>query len=179
MFKNAALIHDVIWNVMLITVWHCVVFFACVKLPKQTFDPAKSRYLGFPWEQNGRWYRTHLKIQLWKDSVPQYIGKDGFSKKHLTKVSPEYLDEFMLETCRGEWMHLNNCVCIVAVVLFNPSWVLALIFSGLILLGNVPFVCIQRYNRFRLKVLRDVLKREQARARLERLEKETAARSMS
>lgn len=180
MFKNATLTHAIVWNVMMITMWHCVVFFACVKLPKQTFDPSKNRYQAFRWEQNGRWYRTYLKIQLWKDSVPQYIGKDGFSKKHLTRVSPEYIDEFMLETCRGEWMHLKNCICVVVVIIVNSSWVMGLVFSGLIFLGNLPFVCIQRYNRFRLQTLREILIKERARARrLEARSKETALRTLT
>jgi len=38
-------------------------------------------------------------------------------------------------------------------LLINPLLV-GLVFSFLILLGNVPFACIQRYNRFRLQVLR-------------------------
>lgn len=180
MFKSATLSHAIVWNVMIITMWHCVVFFACVKMSKQTFDPSKSRYQAFRWEQNGRWYRSNLKIHLWKDSVPQYIGKDGFSKKHLTRVTPEYLDEFMLETCRGEWMHLKNCTFVVVVFLMNSSLILALVFSALILLGNLPFVCIQRYNRFRIQTLRHVLVKEQERARrLEARSKKSAVHSLT
>ena len=86
----------------------------------------------------------------------------------------------MLETCRGEWMHLKNCICVVVVILVNSSWVMGLVFSGLIFLGNLPFVCIQRYNRFRLQTLREILMKEQARARrLETRSKETALRTLS
>lgn len=167
MIKNETLLHLVMWNIMVITVWHCIVFFACIKLPRQMFDPSKSRYQAFGWEQNGKWYRTYLKIHLWKDSVPQHIGKEGFSKKNLKKISIEYLDEFRMETCRGEWMHLKNCLCAVVVIVLNPSLSVGGFFSFFILLGNLPFACIQRYNRFRLDVLRKSLMRESARARME------------
>jgi len=50
-------------------------------------------------------------------------------------------------------MHMNNCLCAVVVLIINPLLV-GVIFSLFILLGNMPFAVIQRYNRFRLQVLR-------------------------
>ena len=146
-------------NVMIVGAWHIVVFIACIKLPESTFDASKKRYLPKKWEHNGRWYKEKLKIQLWKDKVPQHIGKDGFSKAHITEVSLEYLDEFILETCRGEWMHFTDCICALVVFLINPLFP-GVLFSFLILLGNVPFALIQRYNRFRLQTLKKKLLRE-------------------
>ena len=142
-----------LWSVIIIAAWHVAVFLACVKIPTAFFDATKSRYLPKKWEKGGRWYRDNLKIQLWKDKLPQHIGKGGFSKEHLTDVSIEYLDEFIMETCRGEWMHLTNCLCGVVMLVVN-SLGIGLLFAFLILLGNLPFAVIQRYNRFRLQILR-------------------------
>lgn len=153
MLKGLSFINMFVWNLVIIGLWHVVVFLACVKLPKSRFNPSKERFVAKTWEHGGRWYREKLKIQHWKDRVPQFIGKDGFSKEHLTDVSIEYIDEFILETCRGEWMHLKSCVCILVTLLINPLLV-GLVFSFLILIGNLPFAIIQRYNRFRLQVLR-------------------------
>ena len=153
MLKWSSAMNMFFWNVMIVTIWHVVIFIACVKLPNTTFDSSRHRYQAMRWEHGGRWYRDYLKINLWKDKVPQHIGKDGFSKEHLTNISLDYLDEFILETCRGEWMHLNNCICSVVIVLINPL-IPGLIFGFLILLGNLPFAIIQRYNRFRLQTLR-------------------------
>lgn len=146
-------------SIVIITIWHVTVFIACVKLPTSFFDPNKSRYLPKSWEHGGKWYRDHLKIQLWKDRVPQHIGKDGFSKTHLTDVSIDYLDEFIMETCRGEWMHLNNCIC-AAIILVIDFPMPGLLLGFLVLLANLPFACIQRYNRFRLQILRKKLLRD-------------------
>lgn len=153
MLKNSSFLDMLIWNIVIVLIWHVVFFIACQKLPESTFSPQKERYAEKPWEHGGRWYREYLKIQLWKDKVPQHIGKEGFSKRHLTDVSIDYLDQFILETCRGEWLHCKNCICTVVVLLVNPFLVGAVI-SFLILLGNLPFAIIQRYNRFRLQILR-------------------------
>ena len=64
-----------------------------------------------------------------------------------------------METCRGEWMHLRGALCAVITLLINPLFV-GLVFSILIFLGNVPFAIIQRYNRFRLLVIRKKLLRD-------------------
>ncbi len=153
MLKNLSFINMFVWNLVIICLWHIVIFLACVKLPSSRFNPSRERFLPKTWEHGGRWYREKLKIQIWKDRVPQYIGKEGFSKEHLTDVSIDYLDAFIVETCRGEWMHMKNCVCMIVTLLINPLLV-GLVFSFLILLGNLPFAIIQRYNRFRLQVLR-------------------------
>lgn len=159
MLKNLSFLNMFIWNLFLIGAWHFVFFLACVKLPNSTFAPTKERFAPKTWEHGGRWYRDKLKIQLWKDKVPQHIGKDGFSKEHLKDVSVEYLDEFVMETCRGEWMHLKNCICAVITLMINPLLV-GIVFSLLILLANLPFAIIQRYNRFRLLVLRKKILRD-------------------
>lgn len=50
-------------------------------------------------------------------------------------------------------MHLTNCLCGVVMLVVN-SLGIGLLFAFLILLGNLPFAVIQRYNRFRLQILR-------------------------
>lgn len=159
MLKNANPLSILFWNIALAACWHVVVFIACVRLPRSFFDSGRKRYQPFRWEKGGRWYRDHLKIQLWKDKVPQFIAKDGFSKSHISSLSLEYLNEFIIETCRGEWMHLANCLCAVVVLLINP-FPANVIFAILILLGNLPFAIIQRYNRFRLDTVRRKLIRD-------------------
>jgi len=159
MLKNLSFLNMYLWNLFIIFVWHLTVFLACIYLPHSKFTPEKERFAPREWEHGGRWYREKLKIQYWKDKVPQYIGKDGFSKEHLTDISIEYVDEFIFETCRGEWMHMKNCICAVVILLINPLLV-GLVFSFMIMLGNLPFAIIQRYNRFRLQILRKKLLRD-------------------
>lgn len=155
-----------VWNLVIVGMWHLVVFLICIRMPKSSFDPEKERYAPKQWEHGGRWYRETMKIQVWKDRVPQHIGKNGFSKRHLTEMSIDYLDAFILETCRGEWMHLKNCICAIVTLLINPLLV-GIIMSFLIMLANVPFAAVQRYNRFRLLILRKRRLREMQSSQME------------
>ncbi len=153
-----------LYNIAFIGAWHVVAFVLCVHGSSSWFDFRRKRYRVFKWEKNGRWYVKYLKIKWWKDLVPTHVGKQGFSKDHLdtNDLSISYLDDFLLETCRGEWDHSLCACCAVPVIIFNPlPW--GLIFGFLILLGNLPFVAIQRYNRIRLLALRKRRVREMER----------------
>lgn len=97
-----------------------------------------------------------------KTGCPSILPKVVFENP-LTNVSLEYLDEFIMETCRGEWLHLADCLLSVLLLLINP-WPLALLFGALPCIGNLPFAVIQRYNRFRLLQLRKKLLHDMQRA---------------
>ena len=89
-----------------------------------------------------------------KEHVPQFTGKDGFSKEHMSNnVSVEYLNEFIAETCRAEWTHETQGLSIIFTFLANPPGY-SLFFTFFVLLINMPCTAIQRYNRFRLQTLR-------------------------
>ncbi|WBY63727.1 hypothetical protein [Thermocaproicibacter melissae] len=163
--KNSSFLDMLLWNLVIVAVWHILFFILCIKLPTATFDASKGRYVARPWEQGGRWYRENLKIQLWKDRLPQHIGKTGLSKKHFSDASIEYIDEFIMETCRGEWVHLNDCLCAVVLLLINPLLV-GLVLSFFVLLGNLPCAIVQRYNRFRLQALRKKMLRDLSSAKI-------------
>ena len=159
MLKNVSGLNIFMVNFWIVVLWHVAFFLACIKLPESRFDFQRSRFMPRDWEKGGRWYRDKLRIQEWKDKVPQFVSKDGFSKEHFTDMSLEYLDEFIMETCRAEWTHMNNCISVVVLLIVNPISV-GLVVSFMVLLGNVPFAIIQRYNRFRLLVLRKKLLRD-------------------
>lgn len=152
----------ILTNLLLLTIWHCAMFAACVLAKPSLFNENRALYRPRGWEQNGRWYAKHLKINVWKDKLPQHVGKDGFSKAHITDLSEDYLNRFILETCRGEWDHWMNCLFFVLSLVINPL-LPGIIFGLITLAGNLPFIAIQRYNRFRLLTVRKRLLREKAR----------------
>lgn len=156
MLKDASFINAFFANAILAGVWHIVTFLICVFVSPNFFDPEKRIYRPHKWEKGGRFYRDVLKINKWKDHVPRYTGKDGFSKDHIDDTSIEYIDRFILETCRGEWNHRVNCLLSLVMLLVN-NITYGIIFSLCVLAGNLPFAVIQRYNRFRLQRLRDNL----------------------
>jgi glycosyl-4,4'-diaponeurosporenoate acyltransferase len=58
---------------------------------------------------------------------------------------------------------MKNCICAVVTLIINPLLVGVLI-SSFILIGNLPFALVQRYNRFRLQILRKRRVRERLRS---------------
>lgn len=143
-------------NILLMALWHLLVFLICINIKTSNFSADKPMYRCKDWEKNGKWYKTHLRINLWKDALPQHVGKDGFSKRHLVSLSPDYIEQFILETCRAEWNHRINCLFFIIAFMVN-SLIPAIFFSLVTILLNIPFIIIQRYNRFRLLSLKNRL----------------------
>ncbi|BED92404.1 MAG: glycosyl-4,4'-diaponeurosporenoate acyltransferase [Candidatus Paraimprobicoccus trichonymphae] len=111
------------------------------------FDNSKKIYTVFKWEQ--RFYSRFLKINFWKDKLPQHIGKNGFSKKNIASLNKNYLKAFVVETCRAEWFHLFFIISSFFCLFFNKVfWPVVLC-----MFVNLPFVFIQRYNRIRISKL--------------------------
>lgn len=139
--------------------WHLFILYLCVHKNESAFDCNRPMYRQREWENNGKWYVKYLKITKWKDLLPQHIAKDGFSKEHFTSTSIEYLDMFILETCRGEWNHIYNCVCaLLTPVIFPAPY--GIIFSIIVIVCNLPYIAIQRYNRIRLNRVRERILRK-------------------
>lgn len=143
-------------NTVLILLWHILCFILCVTCNPSVYASSKKIFKPRKWEKNGKWYEDKLRIKKWKDHLPQHIGKGGFSKQHFTSLSLEYIDTFIKETCRAEWDHTMSCIYIIITFVISPIPV-AIIFSVITILANVPFLIIQRYNRFRLLRIRQKL----------------------
>jgi glycosyl-4,4'-diaponeurosporenoate acyltransferase len=105
-------------------------------------------------ETGGGWYRRWLRIDRWKDHVPEAgdLFRGGISKRHLPGYSDEGLLLFARETRRAELAHWWALACGPLFLLWNPVAA-----SGLLLaygvVANLPFIAIQRYNRARTLAL--------------------------
>lgn len=173
MLREQPVINTLLINLLLGAVWHYATFFLCISINKSAFDARRKIYQPHKWEKDGKFYNDVFKINKWKDFLPQHIGKDGFSKDHIDDVSIEYIDEFIMETCRGEWNHTMNCAFAIALMLMNDL-LTGIILTLLLWAGNLPFAIIQRYNRFRLQKLRKTLIRKQERANRQAAKKTSA-----
>lgn len=152
------------WNVLIIGLLHIVLLILCVRLSQETMHYERPRFAPKQWEHNGRFYRDKLKINVWKDYIPQYVSKDGFSKESLEKeLSLSYVDQFLTETCRGEWYHTANLIGIPFFLIVNPL-PYSLLFSLVLFVVHGTCTIIQRYNRFRLLILRKKLARDAEKA---------------
>lgn len=105
-------------------------------------------------EAGGRWYRSRLRIDRWKDKVPEAGGlfRGGVSKRRLPSLDRAGLQLFAQETRRAELAHWWAMACAPVFVLWNPPLAAALL-VGYGVVVNLPFIAIQRYNRFRILAL--------------------------
>ncbi len=145
----------IVLNFFLITIWNTLVFIFSVNIDKRRLDPNGKIFKEKSWEKSGKFYTETLLIKKWKDHLPQHIGRNGFSKRHLIKfsrLSIDYIQEFILETCRAEWNHFMCCFFALISFAIN-SFYYALLFSCISIMTNLPFIFIQRYNRIRLRRL--------------------------
>jgi len=148
----------IIFNLILVLSWHIIILFLSKNLDESVFDSQKYMYLEKKWEKNGKFYINNLKIKKWKDLLPQYISKNGFSKKSIILNSvhdKKYIKRFILETCRAEWNHFMCSMYWLVLFFINfiikNSWIYYFVFSFLSILANLPYLFIQRFNRIRLK----------------------------
>jgi glycosyl-4,4'-diaponeurosporenoate acyltransferase len=105
-------------------------------------------------EAGGRWYRRRLRIDRWKDRLPEAgdLFRGGTSKRQLPSYDVAGLQLFARETRRAELAHWWAMWCGPIFVLWNPPLAAGLLI-GYGVVVNLPFVLIQRYNRARVEAL--------------------------
>ena len=144
---------NILINVLFILSWNMIIFFMCIKIKDSRFNPNKKMFKEKDFEKSLNFYIKKLKIKKWKDYLPQYAAKNGFSKKSFISKEIKYINKFISETCRAEWNHKMCLLAIIPVILIN-SFFMSVIFSLFVIITNVPYIFIQRYNRLRLLQLK-------------------------
>lgn len=119
-------------------------------LPRRWFDPEQFPYRSFRWEQEGKIYNK-LHIRTWKDALPDMskILKNMVRKEVRSRPTAESMDLLARETCVAECVHWVLMVLSLAVLKIWKG-LGGKICYALCVLGNLPFIIIQRYNRPRL-----------------------------
>lgn len=129
-------------------------------LPREWFHPDWFPFRCFSWEKNGKVYQK-LRIRGWKDQLPDMskVVPRMYRKEVDSKANAENLNRLIQETCVAEAIHTVLIVLSLAVVrIWRSKW--GWFCWCLCVLGNLPFIIIQRFNRPRLQ---QALERLQAR----------------
>jgi glycosyl-4,4'-diaponeurosporenoate acyltransferase len=107
-------------------------------------------------EDSGRWYRRRLRINSWKGRVPEAgnLFHGGISKSQLPAPTGDGVTLFIRETRRAELAHWWALTCGPRFALWNRPLATVLLISYGIMV-NLPFIAIQRYNRFRCQAFTD------------------------
>nr|WP_286170574.1 glycosyl-4,4'-diaponeurosporenoate acyltransferase [Bacillus sp. NTK071] len=152
----------IILNILAWLIIHVVLSYICLRLPDSFYESEKSEIDLKDWEL--KLYKI-VGIRKWKTILPDGGGvfRGGFRKKELKALTSTYINKFILETRRAELTHWILIPPAILFFLWNPPLV-GWIMVGYALLVNLPFIMIQRYNRYRFKpILKKQMKREQYR----------------
>lgn len=152
MSRRLTLVVDVaVWGLA-----HAVTGYAAHRLDRTHLDHSGPVLRAKAFEDQGRWYRHRLHIHRWKDRLPEAgaLFTGGVSKRALPSPGPDGLALFVQETRRAELAHWWAMLCGPVFVLWNPRPI-AGVLIGYGVAVNLPFIAIQRYNRFRTEALLD------------------------
>jgi len=146
----------VIVNALAWLVIHLGFAWGGTRLPADRFNPDAWWYRPRAFERKGRIYERWFGVRRWKDLMPDGAGwfKGGFRKRGLRMTEDAYLERFVVETCRGEFVHWMVLTAGLLFFIWNTVDV-ALIMVLYAVIANVPCIVIQRYNRIRLRRLLD------------------------
>ena len=134
-------------------------------LPRRWFDGERFPYRCYKWEKQGKLY-TRIGVDRWKTLVPDMsrILPDMVKKQVMpTAVTAAQAAVLVQETCVAEAVHTASSLLGLVCLGLWPGWGGVLVWLVWFLLGNLPFILIQRYNRPRLIRLRALLQRREQR----------------
>ena len=120
-------------------------------LPKKWFDYNAFPYKAFDCEKDGKIYEK-IAISKWQSKVPDMsrIFPKLMPKKRMVATDPDTLLLMVRETCIAELIHVLLSICGLFGIYIMPGVWGVLFYAAYFLLGNLPFILIQRYNRPRL-----------------------------
>ena len=117
-------------------------------VPKRWFCADRFPFRVRPWEQ--KLYQA-LRVKQWQNKVPDMSRLLGDMVKK--QLAPDGKTDYALlvqETCVAECVHFClGLLSLGAFALCRSGWMVCIV-AVYILLGNLPFQIIQRYNRPRL-----------------------------
>lgn len=140
--------------------WMCCGYYAFIGLlffiigrilPKRWFDYNAFPYRAFAFEKGGRLYER-IAIGKWQSKAPDMsrIFPGLMPKKRMASTDPEALLLMIRETCIAELIHVLLSVFGLMGMYILPGIWGVFFYAAYFLLGNLPFILIQRYNRPRL-----------------------------
>lgn len=140
--------------------WRCVLYLAGMGivffplgriLPKEWFHADAYPYRSYAFERDGKIYEK-LRIKRWQNKVPDMskVLPGLMPAKAMAGRSFDRLPLMIRETCVAEFIHRFHALLGLRCFAIWPGMGGALIALLNILLLNLPFILIQRYNRPRM-----------------------------
>ena len=136
-------------------------FFVGRLIPKEWLKPETGWFRGFSFEKNGAVYEK-LGIRKWHKKVPDMsrILPALMPAKNLSGDYGERLPVMIQETCVAEIVHITVSIAGLRCLWMWPGVGGMTVTAIHIILLNLPFILIQRYNRPRLIRLQKKLEKK-------------------
>lgn len=155
-----------------VNLFHCVIYYAITGiagfilgrlLPKGWFHSQSFWFRSHGFEQNGKIYER-LGIRRWQKRVPDMskILPWAMPAKKLTADFKAQLPRMLEETCIAEFIHSLLCITGLYGLKLWPGPGGLILYVLYVVLFNLPFILIQRYNRPRLLRLLQKLQPERS-----------------
>ena len=141
-------------NVIAIPIIHLGLSWLYTRIPAVSFDPKSVIFRNRGWESGGDIYQSVFGIRRWKKHLPDaapWFG--GFAKGSLRDKDRSHLEQFIVETCRGEAAHYAQVAGLWVTVVWNTWPIAALVMIIYAVLSNLPCILLQRFTRARLRNL--------------------------
>jgi len=148
----------IILNCIGIPAVHLLISWWSNRMSSTQFFPERSIYRSRQWESSGKVYRKVFLLPWWKQYLPDAAPWfKGAPKKKLDSNDIDYLRNFAVETCRGEFSHWLQLIALLGFVIWNPfpANIVIIIYS---FLSNLPCILNLRFTRTRL--MRVIRKKE-------------------
>lgn len=138
--------------------WKCVLYMAILGiltfpigrlLKKLDLRWDRPPFRALAWERGGEAY-ARVGIRRWKDLVPDVskVFPQIVPPKAIGgKVTPEVLEDMLKETCVAELVHWLLLLPGLALIWLWPGAGGVITYAVYAVIGNLPFIMIQRYNR--------------------------------
>ncbi len=152
-------------SVFYVVIWGMLSHFIGEALPRKWFKYDRFPFTPRKWEKNGTVYER-IRIQDWKDHMPDMsrIMKNMVPKRVGFCPTSEQVRTLVVETCVAEVTHTALCLIAPGVWFFWKNGT-GIFLSCMVVLGNLPFILIQRYNRPALVALAQRLEAREERKR--------------
>ena len=156
--------------------WKCLIYIAAIGvvgfslgrvMPKRWFKYDSPPFRELPFENGGNFYRK-LGIHRWQKRLPdmsRILPMTMPAKRITAHLTSEQAEIMVQETCIAEFIHVFLSVAALALPFLWPGGSGLLVYLAYFLLGNLPFILIQRFNRPKLRALLEKCRAAEARAR--------------
>lgn len=131
-------------------------------IPRDILNYDAFPYKDFKWEYGGNVY-SRFKVAKWKKKLPDMsrVLKTLYPKTVSYKPNSAQLDKLLRETCVAEFIHIMLIVVSPIIYKIIDDGAVGNFFVVCNILGNLPYIIIQRYNRPKLKRVYEALRKRE------------------